>query len=199
MRDSLTALVSATTKLEISGWYCTNAAPDETDSTAYKRALETRKLFTNLTDDQVVILTKSVTCDSSDVGQKIESVSFASRIYTENIKEIDDKTLIYFPPNSTNKLNSAEVEKYLDDVAERVLKSSESVNITGHTDNVGDATQNLKLGQKRADVVAKYLISKGVQKEKLIVSSKGEETPIADNNTADGKAKNRRTELQIIK
>ncbi|HLO56702.1 MAG TPA: OmpA family protein [Saprospiraceae bacterium] len=199
MRDSLTALVSATTKLEISGWYCTNAAPDETDSTAYKRALETRKLFTNLTDDQVVILTKSVTCDSSDVGQKIESVSFASRIYTENIKEIDDKTLIYFPPNSTNKLNSAEVEKYLDDVAERVLKSSESVNITGHTDNVGDATQNLKLGQKRADVVAKYLISKGVQKEKLIVSSKGEETPIADNDTADGKAKNRRTELQIIK
>ena len=38
-----------------------------------------------------------------------------------------------------------------------------------------------------------------VQKEKLIVSSKGEETPIADNDTADGKAKNRRTELQIIK
>ncbi len=199
MRDSLGALVIPNTKLEISGWYCLNATPEETDSTAYKRAIETRKLFPDLKDDQIIILTKGVTCDSSDVNQKIESVSFATRIHTENIKEIEDKTLIYFPSNSTNKLNSAEVEKYLDNVAERLLKTGESVKVTGHTDSVGDADQNVKLGQRRADVVTNYLISKGVLKNKIISGSDGEATPIAENDTADGKAKNRRTELQIIK
>lgn len=198
-RDSLAALVTPNSKLEISGWYCINAAPEETDSTAYKRAIETRKLFSNLSDDQVIILTKGVECDSSDVNQKIESVFFASRVYTENIKEIDDKTLIYFPTNSANKLNSAEVEKYLDDVAARVLKTGESVRITGNSDSVGDANNNLKLGQQRADAVTNYLISKGVPKDKLISSSVGEAIPIADNTSADGRSKNRRTELQIIK
>lgn len=199
MRDSLTALVRPNTKLEILGWYCLNASPEETDSTAYKRAIETRKLFPKLTDDQIVILTKGVACDSSDINKNKASVAFASRIYTESIKEIDDLTLIYFPPNSTNKLNSAEVEKYLDDVAERVIKSGESVKITGHSDNLGDDNINIKLSRQRAAVISNYLITKGVPADKLLLHSEGEASPITENDSPAGRAKNRRTELQIIK
>jgi OOP family OmpA-OmpF porin len=71
--------------------------------------------------------------------------------------------------------------------------------ITGHTDGLGDADKNLALGQKRAEIVKQYLVSKGVDAAKITSTSKGEEQPIANNDSADGRSKNRRTELQIIK
>jgi len=55
----------------------------------------------------------------------------------------------------------------------------------------------MRLGQRRADVIKNYLISKGVSRANIIASSKGETSPRADNSTASGKAENRRTELQI--
>ena len=70
--------------------------------------------------------------------------------------------------------------------------------MTGHTDNVGNAAANLTLGQKRADVIKTYLVSRGVASQKIITDSKGSSTPIADNSTDSGRAQNRRTELQII-
>ncbi|MFZ1456737.1 MAG: OmpA family protein, partial [Saprospiraceae bacterium] len=95
--------------------------------------------------------------------------------------------------------NSTEVETYLNDVATRLMKTAESVVLTGHTDAIGDADKNMVLGQRRADIVKKYLITKGVDPTKISSVSKGEEQPIADNSTEDGRSKNRRTELQIIK
>lgn len=198
MRDSLAAMATDTTSLEITGYYCLNAAPQETEQVALTRAAETRKLFPEIPDERIILLSKGKDCDESFKTASFESVEFNVRKRTENIKEIDDKTLIYFPSNSTQKLNSLEVENYLNDVAERVVKTGESVALTGHTDAQGDAGKNMTLGQRRADIVKKYLISKGVDATKINATSKGEEMPIADNETADGRAKNRRTELQII-
>jgi len=117
---------------------------------------------------------------------------------TEKIKEIKDRTLIYFPYNSTNKLNDKEVETYLDALASKVLKTKQQIRLTGHTDAKGETDYNLELGQSRAEVIKNYLISKNVPADKIITLSKGETEPIADNESTQGRAQNRRTELEII-
>jgi len=72
--------------------------------------------------------------------------------------------------------------------------------IEGHTDHVGDETQNERLSEQRAKAVADYLVREhGFPREKFVVAGKGEADPIASNDTEDGRAKNRRTEFKIVK
>ncbi len=198
-KDSLALFATDTTSLEIIGYYCNNATPEESENLGTARANETRKLFAEIPEERITLLSKGIDCDSSYKSGRFEAVTFNVRKRTENIKEIDDRTLIYFPPNSTEKLNSIEVESYLTDVANRVKKTGETVRLTGFTDAVGPAEENLALGKKRADIVKLFLINQGVTTEKVISTSKGEADPIDVNNTVAGRAKNRRTELQIIK
>jgi len=78
------------------------------------------------------------------------------------------------------------------------------VEISSHTDNLGTEEYNLKLSQKRAESIVKYLISKGIEKERLVAKGYGESKPIAPNTNPDGsdnpegRQKNRRTEFRII-
>ena len=80
------------------------------------------------------------------------------------------------------------------------LKENSSVKIliSGHTDNVGAADYNQKLSQNRAESVYKYLISKGINADRLQFKGFGTTVPVADNNTEEGRAKNRRTEITIL-
>lgn len=71
--------------------------------------------------------------------------------------------------------------------------------VEGHTDNVGGEKYNLKLSQNRAQAVAEYLISQGVPRTSLEASGFGIKYPIADNKTAEGRAKNRRTDITVKK
>ena len=70
--------------------------------------------------------------------------------------------------------------------------------ISGHTDNVSSFKFNLKLSQKRAESVAKYLIDKGIDKSRLITEGYAYKKPIADNETEEGRTKNRRVEFKIL-
>ena len=72
-----------------------------------------------------------------------------------------------------------------------------SVKIEGHTDNVGSKEYNQKLSERRAKSVANYLIDKGVEKERVTTEGFGFSKPIASNKTAEGRAKNRRTEIKF--
>ena len=74
----------------------------------------------------------------------------------------------------------------------------EVVIATGHTDSVGSEAYNQKLGERRAQAVRAYLVSKGVNKRRVYVESRGESQPVADNKTAAGRAKNRRVEIEVI-
>lgn len=69
--------------------------------------------------------------------------------------------------------------------------------LSGHTDNVGDPQKNMVLSEKRAKAVAKYLIKKGVKPENIVTEWFGDTKPIADNNTPQGRQKNRRVEMKI--
>jgi outer membrane protein OmpA-like peptidoglycan-associated protein/tetratricopeptide (TPR) repeat protein len=70
--------------------------------------------------------------------------------------------------------------------------------ISGHTDNVGSPSDNLKLSTGRAVSVVNYLLSKGVKNDRLNFKGSGETKPIADNATENGRALNRRTELSVL-
>jgi len=72
------------------------------------------------------------------------------------------------------------------------------IEIQAHTDNMGEASYNLSLSEKRANSVRDYLIAQGVAANRMEVKGYGETQPIADNSTRDGRAKNRRVELKVI-
>jgi len=102
---------------------------------------------------------------------------------------------IFFETNS-DKLKVASLAQ-LDELAE-ILKRYEAANllIEGHADSQGDDTYNLTLSQKRTESVKTYLMEKGIMESRLTGTGYGESRPIADNNTALGRAKNRRVELK---
>jgi outer membrane protein OmpA-like peptidoglycan-associated protein len=78
------------------------------------------------------------------------------------------------------------------------MSSADKVKITGHTDNVGKADYNMKLSLRRAEAVRDYLVSLGADAGKLQVGGEGLTKPVADNSTAEGRAKNRRVEVEVI-
>ena len=95
---------------------------------------------------------------------------------------------------------SADIEPESDEVlatiAERLMAvQGVSIEVVGHTDDQGDEQENLLLSQQRAEAVVARLVELGVDETTLIARGEGEATPIADNNTADGRAQNRRIEF----
>jgi OmpA-OmpF porin, OOP family len=68
----------------------------------------------------------------------------------------------------------------------------------GHTDNIGTVEYNQKLSERRANAVKDYLVSKGIEKNRVYTEGKGLKNPIASNSTAEGRAKNRRTEIEVV-
>lgn len=72
-----------------------------------------------------------------------------------------------------------------------------SIKVVGHTDSVGNDAYNQGLSERRASSVAAYLLSQGLAPNKLTSEGRGESQPVADNETEEGRAKNRRVELHI--
>jgi OOP family OmpA-OmpF porin len=68
----------------------------------------------------------------------------------------------------------------------------------GHTDSVGTDAYNQKLSIRRAEAVKKHLVSQGIEARRIYVEGKGEAQPVADNKTAEGRAKNRRVQIEAI-
>ncbi len=74
----------------------------------------------------------------------------------------------------------------------------EVVIAVGHTDSVGTDAYNQKLSLRRAEAVKAYLVTKGIEKNRIYTEGKGERAPIADNKTSAGRAKNRRVEVEVV-
>ena len=87
----------------------------------------------------------------------------------------------------------------LDDLVGKVKGINLEVIIAvGHTDSVGSDAYNQKLSVKRAESVKAYLVSKGIEKNRIYTEGKGESQPVADNKTKEGRAKNRRVEIEVV-
>ena len=94
---------------------------------------------------------------------------------------------------------STESTLELERMAEFMAKEKTlSIEISGHTDNVGSDASNQSLSEARAKAVVAYLTSNGVDAERLVAKGYGEAHPIASNDTDKGRAQNRRTEFKIV-
>ena len=71
--------------------------------------------------------------------------------------------------------------------------------VVGHTDSTGSAAYNQQLSEKRAEAVKSYLTDKDVQSDRITTQGAGESQPIANNKTKEGRAQNRRVEIEILK
>jgi OOP family OmpA-OmpF porin len=87
----------------------------------------------------------------------------------------------------------------LDDLVGKIKGINLEVIIAvGHTDSVGSDAYNQKLSVARSEAVKAYLVSKGIEKNRVYTEGKGEKQPVADNKTAEGRAKNRRVEIEVV-
>ena len=87
----------------------------------------------------------------------------------------------------------------LDDLISKVKDIDLEVIIAvGHTDSVGSDAYNQKLSMRRSESVKAYLVSKGIEKNRVYTEGKGEKQPVADNKTKEGRAKNRRVEIEVV-
>lgn len=117
-----------------------------------------------------------------------ENLSAGDKIILKNIYFDEGKS--YLLPESYQELNK--VTKYLIQHPEWVVQ------INGHSDNTGSKRKNMKLSEERAKAVFFYLIEKGVQ-NKMYFKGFGDTQPIGDNTTMEGRIKNRRVEIEILK
>ena len=104
---------------------------------------------------------------------------------------------IFFESKKATLQTSSFLE--LDKVATLMMENTKLIiQISGFTDNVGKPSDNLVLSNNRSKAVINYLIKKGITAKRLIGKGFGETKPIAKNNTEQGKAQNRRTEMSVI-
>ncbi len=101
---------------------------------------------------------------------------------------------VLFDTNSSHLKN--EFTERLDTLSEHLYKyKSYRIRIVGHTDNSGTEKENVRLSQSRAEAVATYLVSTGIDRDLITAEGMGSKSPIAENNTVEGRQKNRRVEI----
>ena len=144
----------------------------------------------------VLILMSGCTCpprDAAPVAEPAPAAKAAPVTTTEDFA-IDAAQLFDFDkatlrPEAAEALRAA-VEKY------RGNAKLVSLEIIGHTDNVGTDTYNQDLSLRRANAVRDYLVEQGVDAARMTASGRGESAPAASNDTAEGRQQNRRVELK---
>lgn len=135
----------------------------------------------------------------------VQAAELRAELVSTGVQVIEDNDSIrlIMPGNITFQTDSADINSsfypVLNSVA-RVLNkyNNSTVMVSGHTDSTGSAEYNLKLSRERAASVAAYLQGQGVKSSRFEVLGMGPSNPIASNDTAAGRAQNRRVEIKII-
>jgi len=129
---------------------------------------------------------------ATDAGQLAEGKFLYSVVYT-------DADGLVFDTNSSAL--SSGVQTQLSELASTLIAENENVylEIQGYTDSTGDQEYNEWLGQRRADSVRRYLHTQGVALDRMATISYGEDEPVAANDTAEGRAENRRVVIVVLR
>ena len=110
---------------------------------------------------------------------------------------IPSAALFAFDKAELTEDGKAAIEEYRKQLRPELSEAYEGI-IIGHTDSTGDANYNIGLSKRRAEAVSAYLVSTGVEAAKLREIGRGENDPIASNDTKEGQAENRRVEIVVI-
>ena len=144
-------------------------------------------------------------CPDTPKGVEVDAVGcpIVAVVVVETVV-VKEETIVvrdvHFEFNSA-KLTAADKDK-LNVIAARLKKDAANaqLKVTGYTDSVGSDAYNLKLSKERAQSVVEYLIASGIPRNQFAsVTGAGESSPVASNQTPEGRAQNRRTEIQIIR
>ncbi|MEC8918410.1 OmpA family protein [Salinicola salarius] len=124
-------------------------------------------------------------CPDTPAGAEVNSLGCVEDLVLRDVNfEFDSAQL------------TANAEAILDGVSEKLMTNDQlRIRLEGHTDSVGPAAYNKELSQRRADSVKSYLVNKGFSADNITTIGYGEEQPVASNDTAEGRAQNRRVEL----
>ncbi|MCB0738330.1 MAG: OmpA family protein [Bacteroidetes bacterium] len=131
---------------------------------------------------------------------QIPELTSSGAEYTLTVQYEDQSTYTLDITFETGKSNlTAESYKYLDEIVDWMKRKPKlKIEVAGHTDDVGDDDANLTLSQKRANAVKDYLVKKGVAANRIVAKGYGEKEPVATNETPEGRAQNRRTEVRVL-
>ncbi|MBT8241335.1 MAG: OmpA family protein, partial [Acidimicrobiia bacterium] len=134
-----------------------------------------------------------------EIRNELTVVATEEEVAEEAQEELDEALELENITFETGSVQiTAEGQAILDQVGEVLLTFAQiEVEIQGHTDSQGSAAGNLDLSQRRADSVLAYLVDKGIGAERMTAVGYGEDVPIADNGTAEGRALNRRIEFIV--
>ena len=132
----------------------------------------------------------------------VEAVSQKSTVETapkaEETISIPKDLVIYFAFDKSDFISDALANIYFDKSNAYLNKNQHAIiSITGHTDAIGTKKYNQALGLRRAQSMQRYFVNKGIPKSRITIESKGEEEPVADNTSDQGRAKNRRSVVTI--
>jgi outer membrane protein OmpA-like peptidoglycan-associated protein len=119
-----------------------------------------------------------------------------------SVTRVGDNIILNMPGNVTFATNSSDINanfyNVLNSVAVVLKKYDKTlIDVTGHTDSTGSDATNQKLSMARAQSVSAYLISQGTTSQRFLINGAGESQPVASNDTADGRAQNRRVEIKL--
>lgn len=204
-KQSILAKMTEDNILEITGlYYDGEEAPEGYENMGLARADQIKKLFLgDIPEDRIRTYARKVSGAEAAKTGYFEGGAFdwkEAEAEPTYVDELEDRIVIYFPTNSVNKLENAQVDDYLERLATQLKANPDmKVTLTGHTDSDGPAEANLTLGRGRARTVREILVGKGCDNSQITIASKGETEPVASNDTPEGKQRNRRVEVVVIK
>ncbi|MEP7268199.1 MAG: OmpA family protein [Saprospiraceae bacterium] len=199
-RDSLINEVKPGQVLELIGGYFEKENKImATGDLGLIRASKVKALFSGkMAVEDIKIRSKNWGDTTHVIGTLDDAVTSRAIYMNDHVKELDDKALIYFKFASNAGISDNLVDQYTTNLAGKLKSNADQLIITGHTDDDASAEHNMKLGLMRAQIIKDLLVSKGVKSSRIKVKSKGEEQPIAPNDTEENRKLNRRVEIEVI-
>jgi hypothetical protein len=192
-KQGLLSRIGNFNKLKITGLY----SVDEINSTSFEnlgiaRAISVQNMLEEVGQERVTIAAEQI--DVLSNALTVDGVTFRVFVCNEIYEETEFGAVIYDVDSLDGGLNNS-LDNYLKFLSKE--ENNKRVDLTGHTDDIGDEGENYRLALKNANIIREALIAKGVLPENINANSKGQTEPVADNSTEEGRSQNRRIELVI--
>jgi len=170
------------------------AAAADTKATQAGQAAQTAQNAAQAADRKADTANQGVQQANNRIGTLETRVGNINDNYTQA-----DTQTVTFPVNSAvlNDQAKGTLDKIAGDLSGQ--KFGYMLQLQGYTDGTGSEQYNIGLSQRRAEAVERYLVSKNVPLFRITILGLGKDSPVADNKTRDGRAQNRRVEIQVLK